>query len=731
MIRRRQIAIFGLLIGFITLCALPILLLAGDDCRAVNFELGPQDPEIFSDAVFRVDDGGDIGTAFLIDSMNGYLLTAKHVVKRTIADKSIAIVASTPALPGAKLSVKIERVTSDKQDLALLKISEVSKVSNITPLDIGLRPPVRGSKLSAMGYPTTYGDEINTKLRVQLEVKVMSSPTEDGLIEVSQVAIGGSSGGPLVDSSGLAVGICLEEVGIGDAVARYAPMSDAEPLLNLLPQHAVVQSLDAQVVEHTVKPQDLVSAFKRGPGHASNVDLYTWARHILGRRADYKASSEYFSCPIIRAMMHRRLDDAVFWLGGLASPDDFAFASLTVAERKFSDNHPRDALNIISPVIAELAKAPDTTLQFRSLLVQASSMTSLGQGEDALNLLTSKAASLPPGSALKAGISGEIARLYAIQNGVYQNGADDPMTWFDDAIERYTTAELETKKLGSSGKLGEIYQEEAYLLQKKHYFSESLDKLTSAREVYRQIGDFRGESEVLYKMAVTADRFDPARASRFSKEYLALDPGGSGAEAATAILLKAGAKPQDLPGLHHSGTDWVVTATQDVPHGDYVYVPNPPCAQDMAHLVQTLNNRLQEFAGPAISQFAGPLASVSKGNSGSAVERLLHIQGNEPRAQCTLICAVYPNDAIVEKLELWAGEQNRAVSRCSLDKNSEFPCEIGWSKWLKPVVQNGRSGIACGIFMNWSHDRNRTASMTVAFKPGHGWNAKKIAQISQ
>jgi hypothetical protein len=211
---------------------------------------------------------------------------------------------------------------------------------------------------------------------------------------------------------------------------------------------------------------------------------------------------------------------------------------------------------------------------------------------------------------------------------------------------------------------------------------------------------------------------------QYGKEFLALDPTGPYADEVTNTLLEAGATLPELPGLHPSGKDWLITTTQDVPHGDYVYVPNPPCAQNTTELVQRLNDRLQQFAGPAISQFAGPVSSVTKGDSGSAVERLLRLPGKEPRAQCQLVCAVYPKDAKVENIDLWAGEQNQPVSKCSLDKNGEFPCEIGWSKWLKPVVvQQGHSGLACGVFMNWSHDRNRTASMTVVFKPRPGWRA--------
>ena len=47
----------ALLIGVHT----PLLLLPSDDCRMANFSLGPEDSEKFTGAVFRVDDGGDIG----------------------------------------------------------------------------------------------------------------------------------------------------------------------------------------------------------------------------------------------------------------------------------------------------------------------------------------------------------------------------------------------------------------------------------------------------------------------------------------------------------------------------------------------------------------------------------------------------------------------------------------------------------------------------------------------
>jgi hypothetical protein len=102
---------------------------------------------------------------------------------------------------------------------------------------------------------------------------------------------------------------------------------------------------------------------------------------------------------------------------------------------------------------------------------------------------------------------------------------------------------------------------------------------------------------------------------------------------------------------------------------------------------------------------------------------LLHFEGKEPSAQCRLICAVYPSDAKVKNVEMWAAEEGQPVRKCSLDSNGEFPCEVGWSKWTKPVLlQQRQSSVACGVFMNWSHNRNRKASMTLEFKPSPKWH---------
>jgi S1-C subfamily serine protease/tetratricopeptide (TPR) repeat protein len=723
----RKILVLMLLGGVLTIAALALLASGGDDCRTINFALGPEDIEDFAGAVFRVDDGGDIGTAFLVDSTNGYLLTAKHVVKRTIADNSIEIIGTTPALSGKKLVLQIVDSTPDEQDLALLKVKDPTKTINIVPLDIGLRPPSRGSKLSSMGYPTTYGDEINTSLRVQPEVKVISSPSEDGLIEVTQVAIGGNSGGPLVEPNGLVVGICRKEVGIGDAVARYAPMSDAEPLLNRLPRHPLVTTLDSQVTGHRVTPQELIAALKRGPGHASNLDLYAWARYILERRANYKESANYFSCPIVRAMMHRELDDVVMWLSPFGSQEDLARASLTTAERELSRGNWQQALEIISPVAGELAKSSDLSVQRRSLFVQATSMTELGQGKEAMGLLASSSEHLPQNSKFAAEISGELAYVNAIYTGAYENGADVSPRAADDAADVFEKTERQMKNVGASEQLAEFYMREGRAFSMGSDKDKALEKYELARETYHEIGNFSGESKALLQMAEVSFRLGPRTLElRYVRQFLEFDPLSVDAKGLglTDALLSEGFKPQDIPGLHPIGNDWLVTTIQDAPRGDaHSSDLEPP--SDVKGTVNELNKLVQHFVGPAISQFAGPLNSLVRSNSGSGLRKFLGPKSDRFEGPTQLVCTVYPKDAKLKEVDLWAGEQDQAVGKCSLHKDNRFSCDIGSADWVEPeIVQDAHSGMVCGVFTNRSQTANRTASMTTQFTPPPGWEPR-------
>lgn len=719
----------GLILVSVTIGPVLLTSSADLDCRTVNFELGPVDVNSFRNAVFRVEDGKgsdgqpDVGTAFLIDSVNGYLLTAKHVVKNTLRDKSIPIIGTTEAFPGSSFTMEIVDSTPDTKDLALLKMVEPTKISSIQPLDIALRPPQANSDLMSMGYPTTYGNETNTKLR-PLPAHVLTI-SEDGLVEVQQIGIGGgNSGGPLVDSTGVAVAVCREQVGIGLIVARYAPMSDAEPLLNRIPLTPRVSALDSKVVDHSIDEPLLIGSLKRASGNASNVELYVWARHISQAQGNYTKSIKFFECPIIRAMMHRRLDDPVLWLGSLASPKDFAQASLNTSEREASLGNAQAALTAITPALATISNSSDLKSRVRALYVEGISRTKLGERAQGLKLLQ-EAKDLSRGvnkdPILRADIANATADLLSNPHVQGYPIAQKDRSWaFSQALELYDSAELELAPLGPSQRLAETYKNHGLLLARfLSEYEKAIQRLMLSSRTYEALGDFQGQSEVLYQAAEIADSAArPQIAIEYLQKSLSVDPDGTRALAIKAVLQSAGLKLQDLPGLHHQDNKWVITATQTVPHGDYVYVPNPPCAQSTTRLVQNLDSRMTDFAGPLISQFAGPLQSLTKGQGESSIDRLLGREGGEPSAQCQLVCAVYPTDATIVDVELWAGEQNQPVDQCVLGSD----CRIGWSRWLQPINVAGKSSaVMCGIFMNWSHNRDRTASMTISFKPREGW----------
>lgn len=688
-----------------------------------NFEPPKADVSLFDEAVFRVDDDGDIGTAFLIDSANGYLLSAKHVVKKTLANPSLSIYATTPALPGKSLKLTVVMATSDDSDLVLLKADKPDQIANISALDISLHFPKEKNQFTAKGYPANFGDEKITKPRTQ-DATVMAAPAEDGDIEVRQVAIGGSSGGPLIDDSGNAIGICRHEVGVGEAVARYIPMGAAEPLLDRIPQSDRVKKLDEQVLKRQVKPEALKPQFTKRASNPSNLELYSWIKHVITSTHQYSASHEYFACPVIPALMDRHLDDTIIWLNPLAQPVEAATVALGVAESQNARGDVDGALKSVSTVWQLPAVSLNPSVRTRALYTQGVSEARLHNLDVAFNDLNEAnhiASEIPDEPELKAKIAVALAQVTSSRSATGD---------FPRVFSLLSQAEETLRPLGPTSALGDVYQQSAFVLERLHDPDAAIAKLQAASDVYASLGDRIGISTVQYRLGVLEEtRGNLTDAVAHYRNYLAVNPNGEHAATIHGTLSKNGYGSQDLPGLTSAGENCpkcqpgenVVTATQLVPHGDYVYVPNPPCAQQLPQTANELNKRIAEFAGPAIADFAGPVTSLVNGDA----KRLGFIEkalGGEPTAQCQLICVVYPRESKVLSVTLSAGEENQPVKECSLDRD----CDIGWSKWLAPFSsQTQSSALTCSVFMNWSHNRTRTASLSVFFKPRDGWKPLK------
>ena len=192
-----------------------------------NFEPGAMNlsqlQSEFEGAILRLQTEGSSssGTGYLIDSARGYILTALHVVSSGTPTVGLVVNVASHALPGQKLKAVVVDFDPAPNDLALLKLTSPALAAQIRPVDIALRIPAPDDSLFSMGY-AQIGDEPNDQPRDQA-VSLMATG-QSGYIEVKQtLAVGGASGGPLLNGWGGAVGTCREQVGIGGVTARYTP----------------------------------------------------------------------------------------------------------------------------------------------------------------------------------------------------------------------------------------------------------------------------------------------------------------------------------------------------------------------------------------------------------------------------------------------------------------------------------------------------------------------------
>ena len=185
---------------------------------------------------------------------------------------------------------------------------------------------------------------------------------------------------------------------------------------------------------------------------------------------------------------------------------------------------------------------------------------------------------------------------------------------------------------------------------------------------------------------------------------------------------EAGNCPKCKPG------EFATTANKLVGHGDYVYVENPPCAGEVSGDVKKLGRAAADGALPGLSEAAGPLvdqASVAAAKYiGSQVRGTigdLLSKYTNPHAECQLVAAVIPKEANVTAYSLMAGDGDRGVGKCEKDANGWIVCSVGWSKWQDPQDEtNEKTQLVGAVFMNWSHDRARWASLTVFYTMPNG-----------
>jgi len=498
-------------------------------CSNANFEPGAMSETSlkseFKSAVMRLQVPGstDSGTGYLIDSVNGYIITAFHVVQTAQANTPIEVVTPFSGLRGTKLIAKLIKSLATLQqdgtlsgtDLALLKLDNASLVKDIRPVDVGLRFPSPSSVLYAMGYPKLDEDEPN-KTFTEQSVELMASP-DDGSIEVRQAIFGGNSGGPLIDPSGSVIGTCRESIGIGAIVSRYIPMSDAESLLDLLPLSARMANLDDQVKTGHISEADLKDILVKSSTTPTNVELYTWARHVMSNHDQYTAASTraLLKCQI-KALMQRGLDDLVIELSTFGDPTIVADANISVAEQEIERGRPLSAQKHVEAAQASYLAANDQVGSARAAMV--STRVQLAMGSIAA---ADKQSSTVLANIDKLPLPDKAAALVTAANIDLSKGTPAA------AIGKFTQASQFFVADGKPSRAADILVESATASLKVNKPLDAAASLRNAISLYQGDNNKLGEAESVYKLGDVQSVLGNNTASKTSfTNYLTLAPDG-------------------------------------------------------------------------------------------------------------------------------------------------------------------------------------------------------------
>ena len=182
--------------------------------------------KLMKDAYLKVHPIPGVGSGFVITE-DGYILTNAHVV---LGSSEIKV-----AMEDGKIFQGEVRGLDSILDIAVLKIKAsnlpVPEIAKNNNLKIGQMAIAIGSPLGLVGGPTVTSGVISALNRsIQTEVTFM-----EGLIQTDAAINPGNSGGPLINSSGVVIGINSAIIpfaqGIGFAIPIQAAMWAAEQLI--------------------------------------------------------------------------------------------------------------------------------------------------------------------------------------------------------------------------------------------------------------------------------------------------------------------------------------------------------------------------------------------------------------------------------------------------------------------------------------------------------------------
>lgn len=169
-----------------------------------------------------------VGTGIIVDE-NGFILTNSHVVNDGDAKEIVVQLTDGREVPGNVL-------WSDKSiDLAIVKID----APNLKAAELGNSETVRiGAYAAAIGNPLGLAFDRSVTQGVisglNRSITVSDGQTQmtmDGLIQTDASINSGNSGGPLLNSEGLVIGINSAKAQSGEGLGFAIPINTAKPIV--------------------------------------------------------------------------------------------------------------------------------------------------------------------------------------------------------------------------------------------------------------------------------------------------------------------------------------------------------------------------------------------------------------------------------------------------------------------------------------------------------------------
>lgn len=170
-----------------------------------------------------IEPANSMGSGFIIDAQNGYVVTNNHVIRDS--EKIQVILADDTTLPAELIG------TDEKTDIAVLKVNP--KDVPLTAATFGDSDKIRvGDWIMAIGNPFGLGGTVTTGI-VSARARDINSGPYDDYLQTDASINRGNSGGPLFGMNGEVIGINTAifspsggSVGIGFAIpsAQAAPV---------------------------------------------------------------------------------------------------------------------------------------------------------------------------------------------------------------------------------------------------------------------------------------------------------------------------------------------------------------------------------------------------------------------------------------------------------------------------------------------------------------------------